>query len=253
MLPASSDRFEITGVDTPDGDSVRVKPPKWNDPGFSAGTMVRGALWLLEVVGEGNVFTKEQVRSAFPGVSQADRRIRDLRDYGWKIYSSSDDATLSLDEQRFAQAGIAVWDPVARREAQVKSITAKERQGAMAADGYQCVICGVGGGETYPDSPNETAVLGTTRRSVRLEDGLSAEQLVTECKRCRVGDGPSRPPADVRRLIVDADNLDDADQHRLRRWVERGRRGPTPLDRLWIAYRQLPAEARRDFERRLNS
>lgn len=214
--------------------------------------MVRGALWLLEVVGEGNIFTKEQVRTAFPGVSQADRRIRDLRDYGWKIYSSSDDVTLNLDEQRFVQAGIAVWDPAARRQAQVKSITTRERQAAMAADGYQCVVCGIGGGEPYPDSPNETAVLGIARRSVWLGDGSSDEQLVTECKRCRVGDSLSRP-SDLSRLIADARNLDDVDQYRLRRWVDRGRRGPTPLDRVWNAYRQLPAEARRDFERHVKS
>lgn len=54
-------------------------PPRWNDPDFAAGTMVRAALWLLDEIGEGNSFTKEQVREAFPGVSQADRRIRDLR------------------------------------------------------------------------------------------------------------------------------------------------------------------------------
>lgn len=226
--------------------------PKWNDPEFSAGTMVRGALWLLDAVGEGNVFTKEQVRDAFPGVSQADRRIRDLRDYGWKIFSSSDDATLDSDEQRFVSAGIAVWDPSARRQAQSKAITAKQRQAAMAADGFQCVVCGVGGGEAYPDSPNETAVLGTTRRPVRLADGSSAEQLVTECKRCRAGDGPSRPSADLRRLIAEARNLEDGDRNRLHRWLERGRRGPTPLDRLWNAYRQLPVEARREFEQSLD-
>ncbi|BBZ66262.1 hypothetical protein MINS_16910 [Mycolicibacterium insubricum] len=231
------------------GDGVGMMRPRWNDSRFSAGTMVRGALWLLDVVGEGNVFTKEQVRSAFPGVSQADRRIRDLRDYGWTIFSSSDDATLELDEQRFVAAGIAVWDPAARRQAQAKAITAKERHAAMAADGFQCVVCGVGGGETYPDSPNETAVLGTTRRPVGLPDGSSAKQLVTECKRCRAGDGSSRPPADIRRLIEDARNLEDDDRNHLHRWVERGRRGPTPLDRLWNAYRQLPAEARHEFER----
>ena len=45
-----------------------MKRPTWNDPGISAGTMVRAALWLLDVVGEGNVFTKEEVRVAFPGM-----------------------------------------------------------------------------------------------------------------------------------------------------------------------------------------
>ncbi len=215
--------------------------------------MVRGALWLLDVVGEGNVFTKEQVRHAFPGISQADRRIRDLRDFGWKIFSSSDDATLDSDEQRFVAAGVAVWDPVARRQAQAKAVTARERQTAMAADGYQCVVCGIGGGEAYPDSPNETAILSATRRPIRLADGSSTVQLVTECKRCRAGDGPSRPEPDIRRLIDEARCLEDVDRNRLQRWIERGRRGPTPLDRLWNSYRQLPAEARREFEHLLSN
>ena len=77
--------------------------------------MVRGALWLLQVVGEGNTFTKNQLRDAFPGVSQVDRRIRDLRDYGWVVYSSTEDASLLREDQRFVKAGVPVWDPKARR------------------------------------------------------------------------------------------------------------------------------------------
>src|ERR1700722_7484392 len=106
MLPARAKSWGT--INTMDSQMESVMPPKWDDYGFSAGTMIRGALWLLQVVGEGNVFTKEQVRAAFPGISQIDRRIRDLRDYGWVISSSSDDATLSADEQRFIQAGTAV-------------------------------------------------------------------------------------------------------------------------------------------------
>jgi hypothetical protein len=229
-----------------------VTSPKWDDAAFSAGTMVRAALWLLQVVGKGNIFTKEQVRAAFPGVSQADRRIRDLRDYGWIIYSSSEDATLSLDEQRFVQAGVSVWDPEARRQVQIKSISARERQATMAADGHQCVVCGIAGGERYPESPNETAVLSVKRRPIKLAEGDSDRQLVTMCKRCGAG-GDVSQPTDVSRLIMDARNLDEADLDRLRRWIERGRRGPTPLDRVWNAYRRLPADARVDFEHHLGS
>lgn len=218
--------------------------PRWNDS--KAGTMVRGALWLLQEVGEGNVFTKEQLREAFPGVSQVDRRIRDLRDYGWTIFSSADDASLNIDEQRFVKAGVAVWDPAARRQAQSKSISAGERQAVLAADGYQCVRCGVSGGETYPDSPNETAVIGVSRRQVLQADGTSSERLVTECKRCKSGSG--KQPADLRHLLAEVRSLDEEDIRRLRRWVERGRRAPTPLDRVWFGYRQLPEEVRKEFE-----
>lgn len=222
-----------------------MEPPRWNGIG-GAGTMVRGALWLLQEVGEGNIFTKQQVREAFPGVSQADRRIRDLRDFGWIIYSNSDDASLSPDEQRFVRAGVAVWDPAARRQAQTKAITAKERQATLAADGYQCVVCGVGGGEAYPDSPNETAVIGVCRRQVLLADGRAEEQLVTECKRCR--NGRTNWSVDIERLLAELQALDDDDLRRMQRWVKRGRRAPTPLDRVWYQYRQLPVESRKRIE-----
>ena len=55
--------------------------PRWDDANL--GTMRRAALWLVEVVGEGNSFTKSQLREAFPEVAQIDRRMRDLRDFGW--------------------------------------------------------------------------------------------------------------------------------------------------------------------------
>ena len=102
----------------------------------------------------------------------------------------------------------------------------------MAADGYQCVGCGIAGGELYPESPNETAVLGITRRLVDLANGQPEEQLITECKRCKAG-GAMSSPIDVSRLLENIRNLDEIDQDRLRRWVERGRRGATPLDRIW--------------------
>lgn len=83
--------------------------PSWRDEKF--GTMKRAALWLVTVVGEGNVFTKEDVKNAFPGISQADRRVRDLRDYGWQIDTHREDALLGQHEQRFVAQGQPVWEP----------------------------------------------------------------------------------------------------------------------------------------------
>lgn len=94
-----------------------VNVPRWDDPQLKAGAMVRGALWLAREIGEGHIFTKEQVRRTFPGISQIDRRIRDLRDYGWVIHTSSDDARLRIDEQRLVKIGVPVWDSKARRAA----------------------------------------------------------------------------------------------------------------------------------------
>ncbi|MET8631655.1 hypothetical protein [Streptomyces sp. NPDC004680] len=217
--------------------------PLWNDPDLKAGTMIRGALWLVQEIGEGNTFTKEQIREAFPGISQADRRIRDLRDYGWVMLTNTEDATLTAEDQRFVTAGVPVWDPAARRAAAPqKAVSAKDKQAVMARDDYMCTICGISGGESYMDNSNQTAVLSVTRRPTVLADGGEEVLLVTECKRCRAGS--EGRPARADEVLNGIQALDAADRRRLARWIERGRRGSTPLDRAWSAYRRLPADAR---------
>jgi len=216
--------------------------------------MVKGALWLIQVVGEGNTFTKEQVRAAFPGVSQADRRIRDLRSkFGWVILTSTEDATLLSEQQRFVKQGVPVWDSSARRVATPKSITSGEAQAAMARDDFMCTKCGIVGGESYLDDSNQTAVLFVSRVTTVLPDGRTETMLVTECKRCRSGVGKDRAPVRVDDLIADIRQLDNGDQLRLARWVERGRRGATALDRAWSEYRRLPAGARDEVQSALRN
>lgn len=214
----------------------------WDDP-RAGGTMVRGALWLLQVVGEGNTFTKNELREAFPGVSQVDRRIRDLRDYGWVVHSSAEDAALLREDQRFVSAGISVWDPKARREhAPDKAISAKERQSVLARDGYMCTLCGIAGGESYPDDAIMTAVLAVSRREIASDDGRPKRAFVTECKRCRAGDIPT--PSEEGNVIGYASELDLDDLRRLLRWTERGHRSATKLDRAWLSYLRVSPDER---------
>lgn len=218
--------------------------PRWNDPQLKAGTMVRAALWLVQEIGEGNAFTKEQLRRAFPGVSQADRRVRDLRDYGWVLDTNTSDATLSPDEQRFTRRGIDVWEPSQRRGANHDSttISSKERDAVFAANGYQCASCGIAGGEAYPDRPSETAVLAVSRRMIERLDGTADQILVTECKRCRSGSGTYTPSASAVRALLE--ELDAEDLRRIKRWAARGVRGTTPVERAWNGLRRLPPEER---------
>lgn len=218
--------------------------PRWNDPQLKAGTMARAALWLVQEVGEGNTFTKEQLRDAFPGVAQADRRVRDLRGYGWVLDTSTSDATLSPEEQRFTRRGVDVWDAAQRRatERETGAISNKERDAVLAANGYQCASCGIAGGEAYPDRPSETAVLAVSRRIIERGDGRTEPFLITECKRCRSGAvARTYSVPDVRALLED---LDAADLHRIKRWAARGVRGTTPLERAWNGLRALPAAER---------
>ncbi|WP_227870053.1 hypothetical protein [Streptomyces otsuchiensis] len=210
---------------------------------MTAGTMVRCALWLVQEVGEGNTFTKEQLRRAFPDKAQADRRARDLRDYGWVILTNREDASLTAEDQRFVSQGVPVWDPTSRRAASPqKAVSSKDKQEVLARDHYMCTACGISGGEQYPEDSNQTAVLSVTRRKTVLPDGSEALTLVTECKRCRSGggSGPARTDEVVTQIIA----LHHGDRQRLLRWIEQGRRGSTPLELAWSAYRRLPAEAR---------
>lgn len=220
-----------------------VEQPAWDDPDSSAGTMVRGALWLLQVVGEGGTFTKNQLREAFPGVSQVDRRIRDLRDYGWVVHSSTEEAALFSEDQRFVKAGVAVWDPQERQKfTPRKAIPSKERRAVLARDGFMCTLCGIAGAEPYRDDPVKTAVLSVSRRKVRTLEGVETEILATECNRCRSGQDDAR--IDMGAAVGAANELSAGDRRRLLRWIERGRRGMTELDRAWETYLRIPADQR---------
>lgn len=218
--------------------------PRWDDPKLNAGTMVRAALWLLQEVGEGNTFTKAQLRDAFPGVAQADRRVRDLRGFGWVLDTNASDATLSSEEQRFARRGVDVWDADQRRsvDRDAGTISNREREATFAANGYQCVICGIAGGEAYPDRPMETAVLAVSRRTIVRRFKSEEQLLITECKRCRSGAvARTFSVPEVRGLIED---LGPEDRRRIARWATAGVRGTTALDRAWNALRVLPVDER---------
>jgi hypothetical protein len=202
--------------------------------------MIRTALWLLSEVGVGCSFTKEQHRAAFPGVAQADRRLRDLRDWGWVISTNAEDATLNPEEQRFVAAGIPVWEHGSRKPTKTVPLTAKVRMTTLAENDYQCITCGISGGESYPDAPHTRAILGVSRKTVNSSEGKEQTMFVPECKRCRSGGGGGA--LNVPLLLDSIRALNQADKAILVQWFERGRR--STLDRLWAQFRQLPTPAR---------
>lgn len=214
--------------------------PSWRDAGL--GTMKRVALWLVSEVGEGNTFTKEQLREAFPGVSQVDRRMRDLRDFGWRIDTNREDAGLDSHEQRFVKPGDAVWEPGrATRRAGTAAIGAGRRREVLARDGNMCRSCGITPGETYAGT-YEAAQLDIARRQVVKPDGTRATELVTECKRCRVG-GRSLT-ADLDKVLKETATLNSIERKVLSDWVAADRRQFSRLERIWSDYRSLPEESR---------
>lgn len=210
--------------------------PRWDDPDLGTGVMVRGALWLLQEVGIGNVFTKGDIRKAFPDASQADRRIRDLRDYGWILHTRTDDASLQPEQTRLVSTGAEVWDQRARRAAAPnKGISSKARAEIMSRDDYMCTVCGITGGEAYPDDSTITAVLLVAKRTG------SDSAWATICKRCESG-GASR--VDTEKATQAVRSLTGSDRDAFGRWLAAGRREVSLAERAWNLFLRLPEEDR---------
>ncbi|THA28314.1 hypothetical protein E6R18_28790 [Streptomyces sp. A1277] len=219
--------------------------PSWQDE--KLGTMKRAALWLLTVVEEGNVFTKEEVKNAFPGISQADRRVRDLRDYGWKIDTHREDALLGQHEQRFVAQGQPVWEP-GKATKSSSALTDTQRRKILTRDGNRCRSCGITPGQEYADT-FETAQIDIARRKVKLPNGTSSVQPIAECNRCRVG-GRSLE-ADLSAVLEGISKLGGLHKQTLTDWVAADEREFSTVERLWADFRTLPAESRDEVRKAL--
>ncbi|MEV6026154.1 hypothetical protein [Streptomyces sp. NPDC052036] len=215
--------------------------PSWQDT--KLGSMARAALWLLLVVGEDKIFTKAQLRAAFPDVAQIDRRIRDLRDRGWRIDTSRDDPSLKQQEQRFVARGEDVWIPGKSKAPKHKnSLTAAQRLKVFQADNYLCRSCGIAGGEAYEDGIT-LSVLNVARRKVLMPDGTVDYQLVTECKRC--GAGGADREVDLGVILDLAEALSPMERQVFSAWIVADQRSLSPMEKIWGLYRTLPEDSRK--------
>ncbi|MFW6723622.1 hypothetical protein ACHZ98_26400 [Streptomyces sp. MAR4 CNY-716] len=221
--------------------------PSWQDKKF--GSKVRAALWLESEVGETNTFTKARLREAFPDVSQIDRRIRDLRDHGWRIDTRREDPSLKLDEQRYVKKGAEIWIPgQAKAKKENSSLTATQRNTILQGDNFLCRTCGIGAGEVYEET--RLAQLDIARRKVRLPDGTVQTQLVTECNRCRTAGSRE---VDLAEVMRDLQSLSVVEQGVFARWVSDDHREVTLLEKLWGVYRTLPDESRQAIKKSLEN
>ncbi|MDF6020974.1 hypothetical protein [Streptomyces sp. JH34] len=211
--------------------------------------MKRVALWLVSEVGEGEAFTKEALREAFPGVSQVDRRMRDLRDFGWLIATNREDDGLDSHEQRFVKRGDPVWEPGrATRRSGTTAIGAGRRREVIEQDGRMCRSCGITPGNPYADT-DEAAQLDIARRKVLKPDGTKVTELITECKRCRIGG--KELVADLGRVLSEAAALSSIEREVLSGWMEADERQFGRLEQLWSDYRSLPEESRAHLRKQL--
>jgi hypothetical protein len=211
--------------------------------------MKRVALWLVSVVGEGGVFTKEELRQAFPGVSQVDRRMRDLRSFDWIISTNREDGSLDPFEQRFVKQGTPVWEPgkATPRQGTIAIGTGKRRE-VISRDGNMCRSCGMTPGATY-EGTHETVQLDIARRQVRRPDGTTHTELVTECQKCRLG--ARDLVADLAGVLRAVDALPAAERRALAAWAEADARDFRDVERVWSDYRALPGESRAEVRARL--
>ncbi|MEU0576247.1 hypothetical protein ABZ465_02845 [Streptomyces griseoincarnatus] len=219
--------------------------PSWQETtagGHKLGSMARAALWLIQEVGEGEIFTVAKLREAFPDIAQIDRRMRGLRDYGWEIATAREDPELRSQERRFVTRGRDVWVPgQAKTPSHKSSITSAQRAKVMQEDGYLCRTCGITGGEAYDDDIVQ-AVLNVARRPVTQEDGSVTHQLVTECQRC--GRGNVDRSVHLPELIAKIEALAPLERSVLSGWVKHDKRTYSQLEVLWGLYRTLPEESR---------
>lgn len=212
--------------------------PSWKDP--KLGTMKRAALWLVQEVGVGELFTKEQLREAFQGTSQIDRRMRDLRDFGWQISTNREDPSLEAHEHRFVVEGEPVWE-AGKGSRSGQAVSAAQRRELLARDGYKCRSCGIGPGEQFPGT-YISSQLDVARRPVLLPSGEVEVQNVIECNRCRVGGRTLT--ADLGNVLERIGRLAPMEQRMLAGWIARDTRVFSEVESIWAAYRTLPGDAR---------
>jgi hypothetical protein len=212
--------------------------------------MKRVALWLITEIGEGSEFTKEDLRHAFPGVAQVDRRLRDLRSFDWQIDTNREDPALGPHQQRFVKGGVPVWEPgrAGQRSRGTIAIGATKRRQVISADGNMCRSCGITPGELYAGT-YETAQLDIARRKVAGPDGSTRIELVTECNRCRVGG--RELVADLPKLLGAIDHLSAPNRRLLAGWMEQDARKFSEVEQIWSEYRSLPGESRAEVRTQL--
>jgi hypothetical protein len=217
--------------------------------------MVRAALWLDETVGEMGIFTKADLRAAIPGIEQIDRRMRDLRMYGWRIDDSKQDASLRPNQLRLVHRGVPVWDQARRRAASPATISARTRQEVFDRDGHRCVRCGAQAGEFFVDQAGVRVKLsaGHVYPNV-LRGAATAENLITSCQRCneaiRQHTSASLSGDQVWERIHD---LGIREKRELLSWMTTDRRTVSSLERVFGEYRQLPAVEREQLTARLRA
>lgn len=208
-------------------------------------SMVQVAAYLAEV-GEEGKFKKLELVKAVPNVSQADRRMRDLRSMGWEIDNYKVNPSLKPDEYLIRKVGVRVdlgeKAPITR-----KTISGPKRRRIFERDGHACQVCFTAGGSEYADVPGRIATL-TIGHIVPVKRGGSNEDgnLRTECQRCNdeSRDLTDNPP-DKDEVLMRVTNVGGVkDKRELFAWMQAGHREQSAKDRAFVDWARLPVAQR---------
>ena len=103
----------------------------------------KAALKAYLVARVGIVLDTEQLQTAANGATQWSRRLRELREEGWKISSHYDRSDL-----RPGQYMLEELPPQQADYSFAKSISQRVRAHVLERNGYTCQMCGIGAGDT---------------------------------------------------------------------------------------------------------
>lgn len=198
---------------------------------------------FIASVGEGNKFGKIDLFAAVPGVAQADRRMRDLREMGWVIDNYKVNPSLKPDEYLLREIGVRIHLGEKRPKTMRKTVTGPKRRRILERDGHTCQVCGVPAGMDYPGEPGKKAVL-TIGHIIPNNRGGSDDDsnLRAECTRCgdQARDITMDPPS--------ADSIFARAQHvgglkekkRLYGWMAAGHRTLNDTEAVFNDWARLP-------------
>ncbi|MFF7076037.1 hypothetical protein [Streptomyces lavendulae] len=179
---------------------------------------------FLVAVGEGNVFTRSDLVAALPDVAQADRRMRELRDFGWQIANYKTDLSLQMDEFRLVKLGTRLDLGEQPEQSLRHRLSHTQRLHAFREADFLCQACGVAAGGAYADEPNVEAAMLTAVRTGDSGSSDATANLMVLCQRCYAGLGAKRQaPIKPEEVLAHARTLSRRDQLRLYQLMRQGR------------------------------
>lgn len=179
------------------------------------GSKKKIARFLKERVGE--VVTKDQLQEVVgPDVTEWARRLRDLRQEGWKISSNFHRADLRpgqyILEEEPPEPGAYKFEP---------GISDRLRSEVLERNGYTCQMCGVGVGDTMDNGQPVRLHVG---HIVDRDHGgkTAAPNLRALCSQCNQGAKNIAPePPSHAWLMAQVRRAPESDQRQVLKWLQR--------------------------------